>query len=219
MITNAAATSHKARLDRRFVWQSCPVWHPDRGRSPVIRLVSHPDHGRSPVIKPILHPDHGRSPVIRPVLYPDRGRSPVIRPVLYPDRGGSPVIRPFSYPDHDRSPAICAVSHPDRGGSPMIRPVLSPDRGRSPVIRAALCRRHGKIAAMKQKIVGFHQDEDHPGDEGVWVAELACGHGQHVRHQPPFVNRPWVLTAEGRARFLGFELVCKRCDEETDSTG
>lgn len=63
---------------------------------------------------------------------------------------------------------------------------------------------------MKQKIIGFHQD-----DEGVWVAELACGHGQHVRHNPPFVSRPWVLTAEGRAQFFGFELECKRCDEET----
>lgn len=60
---------------------------------------------------------------------------------------------------------------------------------------------------MKQKIVGFHQD-----DEGHWVAELACGHSQHVRHDPPLVSRPWVLTAEGRQQFLGFELLCKLCD-------
>ena len=39
---------------------------------------------------------------------------------------------------------------------------------------------------MKQPIVDYHQDE-----QGDWVADLACGHGQHVRHQPPFVNRPW----------------------------
>ncbi len=61
---------------------------------------------------------------------------------------------------------------------------------------------------MKQRIVGFHQD--HVGD---WVAELACGHGQHVRHNPPLSFRPWVLTAEGRARFLGYQLDCRLCDE------
>jgi hypothetical protein len=60
---------------------------------------------------------------------------------------------------------------------------------------------------LQQKIVGFHQD-----DEGHWVAELACGHSQHVRHDPPLVSRPWVLTAAGRQQFLGFELLCKLCD-------
>ena len=33
----------------------------------------------------------------------------------------------------------------------------------------------------KQKIIGFHQDEDGDG-----VAELGCGHTQHVRHNPPW---------------------------------
>jgi hypothetical protein len=63
---------------------------------------------------------------------------------------------------------------------------------------------------MKQKIVGYHQD-----DEGHWVADLACGHQQHIYHKPPLVNRPWVLTPEGRQRFMGFELECKWCDEPT----
>ncbi len=62
---------------------------------------------------------------------------------------------------------------------------------------------------MKQPIIGYHLDE-----EGSWVAELACGHGQHVRHEPPWQVRPWVTTPEGRARFLGFELNCVKCDEE-----
>ena len=62
---------------------------------------------------------------------------------------------------------------------------------------------------MNQPIIGFHQDE-----YGDWVADLACGHGQHVRHQPPFVSRPWVLTAEGQARHLGQPLNCKKCEEE-----
>jgi len=60
---------------------------------------------------------------------------------------------------------------------------------------------------MKQKIVGWRQDE-----AGDWVAVLACGHGQHVRHEPPLRFRAWVLTAAGRQGFLGFELDCKRCD-------
>ncbi len=62
---------------------------------------------------------------------------------------------------------------------------------------------------MNQPIVGFEQDE-----LGDWRAILACGHRQHVRHNPPLVSRPWVLTEEGRRRFLGHTLKCKRCDEE-----
>ena len=57
-------------------------------------------------------------------------------------------------------------------------------------------------------IIGFHQDE-----EGHWVADLSCGHGQHVRHQPPWQNRPWVITPEGRASRLGRTLPCRRCEE------
>jgi hypothetical protein len=61
---------------------------------------------------------------------------------------------------------------------------------------------------MERAIVGFHQDE-----QGDWVADLACGHAQHVRHRPPWTVRPWVLTPEGRAQRLGQRLDCKRCDE------
>jgi tellurite resistance-related uncharacterized protein len=60
---------------------------------------------------------------------------------------------------------------------------------------------------MLRAIDGFHQDE-----EQHWVAELRCGHGQHVRHVPPFWERPWVLTVEGRAAMLGVELPCVLCD-------
>jgi hypothetical protein len=60
---------------------------------------------------------------------------------------------------------------------------------------------------MKQAIVGYHKDE-----EDHWVAELACAHFQHVRHDPPWVNRLWVTTEEGRCSMLGFELECKKCD-------
>lgn len=60
---------------------------------------------------------------------------------------------------------------------------------------------------MQRPIEGYHQD-----DNGDWVAELSCGHGQHVRHKPPFFLRPWVTTDEGRASMLGTLLDCVRCD-------
>lgn len=60
---------------------------------------------------------------------------------------------------------------------------------------------------MKRPIVGFRLDaEDH------WVAELSCGHPQHVRHDPPRVERPWVLSEAGRESRLGVALDCVRCD-------
>jgi len=61
---------------------------------------------------------------------------------------------------------------------------------------------------MNRGIIGFHQDE-----ETHWVAELECSHCQHVRHNPPWANRPWVITSEGRAKAIGTQLNCKRCDE------
>ncbi len=61
---------------------------------------------------------------------------------------------------------------------------------------------------MKYAIVGYHQDE-----ELHWVARLACGHNQHVRHDPPWQNRPWVITEQGRQAMLGAELECRKCDE------
>jgi len=60
---------------------------------------------------------------------------------------------------------------------------------------------------MLRRCVGWHVDE-----VGDWVAELDCLHGQHVRHQPPFRERPWVLSEEGRAAHLGSAFECVRCD-------
>jgi len=59
---------------------------------------------------------------------------------------------------------------------------------------------------MKRRISGFHRDE-----HGDWVADLECGHTQHVRHQPPWTVREWVTTEEGRNAFLGHELLCVKC--------
>jgi hypothetical protein len=60
---------------------------------------------------------------------------------------------------------------------------------------------------MLQKIVGYHLDE-----EQHWVAELSCGHQQHVRHNPPWVKRQWVTTAQGRQTMLGQQLNCVKCE-------
>jgi hypothetical protein len=62
---------------------------------------------------------------------------------------------------------------------------------------------------MKRKIKRFHQDElQH------WVADLACGHTQHVRHDPPWQSREWVVTKQGRMEKVSFELDCVDCDKE-----
>ena len=60
---------------------------------------------------------------------------------------------------------------------------------------------------MKKSITAYHKDE-----ENHWVAQLSCGHNQHVRHMPPWTNRPWVVTKSGRESKLGFQLDCKKCD-------
>jgi len=67
---------------------------------------------------------------------------------------------------------------------------------------------------MLQPIIAFHQGEDHH-----WVADLACGHTQHVRHDPPWQSRPWTQTEGGRATMLGQTLNCNKCDEEHSSAG
>jgi tellurite methyltransferase len=56
-------------------------------------------------------------------------------------------------------------------------------------------------------IDGFHQD-----DEGDWVADLSCLHSQHVRHRPPFQDRQWVTSEEGRAERIGSRIECPLCD-------
>jgi hypothetical protein len=66
----------------------------------------------------------------------------------------------------------------------------------------------GKTNWGSVAIVEFHLDE-----KNHWVAELECGHQQHVRHDPPWTERAWVMTEEGRREHLGHELVCLLCGE------
>jgi hypothetical protein len=50
------------------------------------------------------------------------------------------------------------------------------------------------------------------------VADLACGHTQHMRHNPPWIERPWVMTPEGRQNYLGGTVDCRQCAVEERST-
>ncbi len=63
---------------------------------------------------------------------------------------------------------------------------------------------------MRQPVVAFDQDE-----QGHWRALLECGHAIHVRHDPPWTLRPWVLGESTRAERIGTVMDCKRCDERT----
>jgi len=61
---------------------------------------------------------------------------------------------------------------------------------------------------VDRHIIDYHLDA-----KSDWVAVLECGHFQHVRHDPPWINRPWVATPEGRASMLGQVLACRKCDD------
>jgi tellurite resistance-related uncharacterized protein len=67
---------------------------------------------------------------------------------------------------------------------------------------------------MKRIITGFHQDT-----EQDWLAELDCHHQQHVRHTPPFINRPWVRTQSQREERIGTCVDCVLCDRLDMPTG
>lgn len=60
---------------------------------------------------------------------------------------------------------------------------------------------------MERPIIAFGHDS-----EGEPIAILNCGHPQHVRHNPPFINRPWVASEEGRNGMIGQMLNCVRCE-------
>jgi hypothetical protein len=64
---------------------------------------------------------------------------------------------------------------------------------------------------MRRAVIGFEQD-----DERHWVARLECGHGVHVRHDPPWMVREWVMTEAGRAARIGSAMECKRCESGDD---
>ncbi len=82
-----------------------------------------------------------------------------------------------------------------------------------PATQPALVHLLGEGEIVNQPITGFRLDE-----VGDWVAVLACGHGQHVRHEPPLTFREWVLTPAGRVEKMGWTLNCVRCDRGEGAT-
>jgi tellurite methyltransferase len=60
---------------------------------------------------------------------------------------------------------------------------------------------------MQSVITGFHEDE---ADD--WVAELSCGHTQHMRHRPPWQTRAWITNPSERAARIGQKIDCSLCD-------
>ncbi len=65
---------------------------------------------------------------------------------------------------------------------------------------------------MERSIVGFRRDE-----AGDWIADLECGHSQHVRHHPPWQVRDWVVSEAGRNSRLGTVLHCRLCECQLSS--
>jgi hypothetical protein len=71
---------------------------------------------------------------------------------------------------------------------------------------------NSQTQGIPSKIVDYHLDERFD-----WIADLECGHQQHVRHDPPWINRHWVTTPQGRYEHIGFELQCSACQAPLSS--
>ncbi|WP_425298850.1 DUF3565 domain-containing protein [Pseudomonas duriflava] len=56
-------------------------------------------------------------------------------------------------------------------------------------------------------VVGFIQDAQHH-----WTVQLSCGHSQHLRHDPPWQQRAWVLDPAQRAVQIGKSFPCGWCN-------
>jgi tellurite methyltransferase len=67
---------------------------------------------------------------------------------------------------------------------------------------------------MNRAIVEFREDAN-----SEWVVALSCGHRRHVRHDPPFRDRPWAVTPEGRQSQIGIEIDCGSCDQRLVPAG
>ncbi|WP_426140966.1 DUF3565 domain-containing protein [Pseudomonas sp. DWP3-1-2] len=70
----------------------------------------------------------------------------------------------------------------------------------------------GRPILENSTVIGFRQDE-----QGHWVALLSCGHTQHLRHQPPWQSRPWVLDPAQRQQKTGQSFRCGWCARTLDN--
>ncbi|WP_119145695.1 DUF3565 domain-containing protein [Pseudomonas reidholzensis] len=73
------------------------------------------------------------------------------------------------------------------------------------------CEHPANVGRPVSRVSGFHQDAD-----GHWVVDLSCGHTQHLRHQPPWQARPWVLDAAQREQRIGQIFACGWCARAVD---
>ncbi|WP_298187457.1 DUF3565 domain-containing protein [uncultured Pseudomonas sp.] len=64
----------------------------------------------------------------------------------------------------------------------------------------------GRPCVVLVRVLDFRQDE-----HGDWLAVLSCGHTQHLRHQPPWQNRAWILDPTQRNAQLGKAFPCGWC--------
>ena len=62
------------------------------------------------------------------------------------------------------------------------------------------------LAETMRKIVDFHLDGNLD-----WIAQLECGHPQHILYSPLCNHRYWLTTPQGRLGYLGLELACPVC--------
>ena len=60
---------------------------------------------------------------------------------------------------------------------------------------------------MKKVITGFHLNRFQE-----WVADLECGHGVTMKHNPPYQVCPWIGTGKGRQEHIGDLQECVSCD-------
>ncbi|MEA1605054.1 DUF3565 domain-containing protein [Pseudomonas spirodelae] len=67
----------------------------------------------------------------------------------------------------------------------------------------------GRPCSALVRVLDFRQDE-----HGDWLAVLSCGHTQHLRHQPPWQNRAWVVDAQQRQAHVGKPFLCGWCAAE-----
>ncbi|ANJ66919.1 hypothetical protein A9404_05575 [Halothiobacillus diazotrophicus] len=68
------------------------------------------------------------------------------------------------------------------------------------------------FASPQRAIHSFHRDV-----HGDWYVKLECGHHQHTRHNPPWINRAWVENSFGRMAMLGTLLPCPHCARLIDT--
>ncbi|AAZ36626.1 DUF3565 domain-containing protein [Pseudomonas savastanoi pv. phaseolicola] len=61
-------------------------------------------------------------------------------------------------------------------------------------------------------VLNLQQDQ-----EGHWIALLSCGHTQHLRHQPPWQSRAWVLDPIKRQQMTGQAFRCGWCANAADN--